>query len=376
LAGLKRKILMVVAAMVVVVVGMVVNQQRIDRLATFQGIHARAWAVDFYPNFDPRSTNVATTAFQAMGAHAVPPLRSMLRTRESWYEKLFVQQGKRLPVSARSYLSGKIKPGRSVMYRVTAARALGVVGTNATAAVPDLAEALTDSEVRWSAAQALASIGGPAIPALISATTNKDDNVRHAAVYGLGQAGTIAWPATEALLERVLDTNQLIQASAIYSLGQIGPRGLPMVLESFSADNTQRREAAAKAIKTMGTPPSQVWRTLIEYSTNAAPSLRQNSLEALRTLGINHPRVVANYFEAATDSDAGVRAAAARALGQANDWSTNARLSDTVVRLLGRNGNLDSNAVATLTALLSDAEAPVRDAARQTLARLQASSAN
>jgi HEAT repeat protein len=99
-------------------------------------------------------------------------------------------------------------------------------------------------------------------------------------------------------------------------------------------------------------------------------------LEALRTLGINHPRVVANYFEAATDSDAGVRAAAARALGQANDWSTNARLSDTVVRLLGRNGNLDSNAVATLTALLSDAEAPVRDAARQTLARLQASSAN
>ncbi len=251
-----------------------------------------------------------------------------------------------------------------------------MVGTNATAAVPDLAAALADTEARWAAAQALASIGGPAIPALAAATTNQDFNIRHAAVYGLGQAGTNAWPATEALLDRVLDSHESVRASALYSLGQVGQKGVPPVLAAFSSESELRREAAAKAIRAMNSPPRQVLRTLLEYSTNPSPSLRQHSLEALQILKINHPRVVANYFAATADSDWAVRATAARALGQANTWSTNAALGDTVVRLLGRSGDLDSNVAATLTGLLADPEVPVRNAAQQTLVSLQSSRTN
>ena len=216
-------------------IGLLVQRRRADQLATYQGIHASAWAMNFHPNFNHSSTNPATIAFEAMGVNAVPPLRAMLQTRETWYARLFVQQGRVLPTGTRNYLAGKVKAGRSGIYRVAAARALGVVGTNATAAVPDLVVALAENNTRWAAAQALASIGGPAIAALASATTNKDFNIRHAAVYGLGQAGTNALSATEALVERVCDPVEQVRASALYSLGQIGRPGVPVVLEAFSS---------------------------------------------------------------------------------------------------------------------------------------------
>jgi len=357
-------------------VSLMVRGRRVDKFATYQGIQAKDWAMALQPNFNPGSTNVATTAFQVMGRHAVPALRAMLKTRPSWYEKHFVQQRSRLPTGAQTYLAGKIKPGRSGMYRICAARALGIVGTNATEAVPDLAATLGDNDARWAAAQALASIGGPAIPALASAATNIDANIRHAAVFGLGQAGTNALPATEALLTCVRDPAEFVRASVLYSLGQFGRPGVPVILEAFSSDSPERREAATKALEGMNSPTWQISSTLMEFTTNSSPRLRQNSLEALQSLRLRQSRVVIHYFKATADPDAGVRRAGARGLAQANSWSTNAALSEVVAHLLGREGSLQSNAVETLTRLLSDSESPVREAARQSLASLQASTSN
>jgi len=376
LVGLKRKILIALAVLAVIVIGLFVQRRRADQLATYQGIHACAWAVNFHPNFNPSSTNIATIAFNAMGANAVPPLRAMLKTREPWYARLFVQQGRVLPTGTRTYLGGLIKPGRSGMYRVAAARALGVVGTNATAAVPDLVAALAENNTSWAAAQALASIGGPAIAALASATTNKDFNIRHAAVYGLGQAGTNALPATEALVERVCDPVEYVRSSALYSLGQIGRPGMPVVLEAFSTYDSTHRMAAVEAIRAMDTPPRQVFVTLLEFSTNASPTLRQNSLEALQTLRVNHARVLGAYFKALDDPDPGVRASATRALGQASIWKTNSVLGEMTIRLLGRSGSLDGNVHDVLNNMLADPDSSVRTAAQQTLASLQSPSAN
>lgn len=376
MAGLKRTILIALAVLVVIVVALFVQRRRVDQLATYQGIHASAWAVNFYPTFNPSSSNITTFAFETMGTNAVPPLRTMLKSRKPWYARLFAQQGKFLPAGARNYLAGKIKPDRSVMYRVAAARALGVVGTNATAAIPDLVAALGDSNTRWASAQALASIGGPAIAALAAATTNQDVNVRHAAVYGLGQGATNSWPATQALLDRLHDDREEVRASALYALGRVGPRGVPIVLAAFSSESESRREAAAKAIKAMNSPPRQVLRTLLEYATNASPSLRQNALEALQVLRISHPRVIVNYFEATKDVAPGVRAVAARALVQAGMWRTNAALSNAVIRLLGRSGDLSRDVEAALNPLLTDPEVSVRTAAQQTLADLQFPVAN
>ncbi|HEX5221693.1 MAG TPA: HEAT repeat domain-containing protein [Verrucomicrobiae bacterium] len=373
---MRRKIFIALLVLVAIIVVLVVRGRRVDRLATYQGIAARDWAVVFHPNFNPANTNVATVAFQAMGRNAVPALRTMLKTRPSWYERLYVQQRNKLPTRAQMYLAGKIKPGRSGMYRTCAARALGVLGTNATEAVPDLAVALADNEARWAAAQALAIIGGPGITALASAATNIDANVRHAAVTGLGQAGTNALPAVAALVGCARDPAEFVRASAIYSLGQLGSLGLPAILEAFSSGSPERREAATVALQGVSSPLWQVSSALMEFTTNASPQLRRNSLEALQSLRVSHPRVVLHYFKATMDPDAGVRSAGARGLAQVNRWNTNAALSGAVARLLGRDGSLQSNAVETLTLLLSDSELPVREAARQSLASLQAANTN
>jgi len=376
LAELKRKIFIALLVLVAIIVTLAVRGRRVDKLATYQGIQAKEWALTFQPNLNPANTNAATVAFQVMGRNAVPALRAMLKTRPSWYEKHYVQQRNKLPTRAQVYLAGKIRPGRSGMYRICAARALGIVGTNATEAVPDLAAALGDNDARWAAAQALASIGGPAITALASAATNIDANIRHAAVSGLGQAGTNALPAIEALLECVRDPAEFVRASALYSLGQIGRPGVPVLLEAFSSDSSERREAATKALEGMNSPTWQISSTLMELTTNSSPRLRQNSLEALQSLRLRQPRVVIHYFKATVDPDAGVRRAGARGLAQVNSWSTNGALSEVVAHLLGREGSLQSNAVETLTLLLSDSELPVREAARQSLASLQPSTSH
>ena len=374
--SLKRKILIALIVIGALLAAFVFHRERADHVVTYQGKRARVWAMEFSINFDPRSTNAAMTAFHIMGSNAVPELRAMLKTREPWYGKLLMRQGKSLPTTAQGYLVRTIKPGQTVSMRIAAARALGVIGTNAISAVPDLALALGDIDVRWAASQALASIGGSAIPALAIATTNKDANTRHAAVYGLGQAGTNAVGSTTALLDAVRDPSQAVQASALYSLGQIGRSGLPSVLAAFSTDSAERRDAATRAIKAMNNPPRQVLSALLEFPTNSSPELRRNSLEALQSLHLNHPRVVTAYFEAMNDSSPGVRASAARALGQARVWATNAALSEATVRLLGRSGSLDGNAQTELNGLLDDPEPSVREAAQQSLADLRTTTAN
>ena len=126
----------------------------------------------------------------------------------------------------------------------------------------------------------------------------------------------------------------------------------------------------------MNTPPRQILKSLLAFSTNSSPALRQHSLEALQTLRLNHPRVVAMYVLALDDPDPGVRRTAAQAMNQATVWATNAALSETTVRFLGWSGNLDSNIIVSLTALLDDPEPLVRTAAQQALTHLQTATAN
>jgi len=371
--GLRRKIPILLTVLAVLAVAWVARRWRAEHAATFQGIHARDWALNFHPGFNPGKSNLTYLAFSTMGSNAVPPLQAMLKDREPWYSILLTASGRWLPATTRNYLFQKLRPGRSGLHRIVAARALGAVGTNAIAAVPDLVAALGDNDARWAAAQALANIGGPALLALTAATTNQDVNIRHAAVYGLGQAGTNAWAAAPALLDRVRDTNESVRASALYSLGRVGQGGVPAVLEEFSSDDPARVRASVQAIKAMNQPPRQVLRTLLEFSTNASPELRRNSLEALQTLRLNHPRVVATYLQAVADSNALVRASAIRALGQANVWTTNATLGEFTLRLLGRTGSLEGRVQTALSQSLADPDESVRLAAEQSLNRLRAS---
>ena len=373
-----RFLLIVLAIAALGIAVALVNQKRSYQLAVYRDRHASEWAADFHPNFDPRGTNEAMQAFKVMGSNAVPALRSLLNSRAPFYEKTLLQNARRLPLGTRRYLFDKIKPGQSVARRISAARALSVIGASAHEAVPDLIVALKDpaGEIRWAAAQALARLGDHAISALAATTTNENVTLRQTAVYALGEAGTNAAPAAAALFDCVLDTNESVQASALYSLSRIGPAGVPIVLAAFSTDDPARRVAAAKAIQAMNRPPRQVTRTLLEFATNASPTVRLQSLEALQVLRLKYPYVVATYFRALNDLDPDVRCAAARAMSAAAGSATNIALGEFTARTLGLSGTLESNIVAKLNGLLADPEPSVRTAAQRALKDIQTTSPN
>lgn len=125
---------------------------------------------------DPEARGKASLAIVRLGEPAVPGLIEMLKSEDP-------------------------------QHRVTAASTLFGMGPKARAAVPALAEALSNdpsSDMRVSAAMALESIGpdaAPAVPALVRALKDRETVVRQRAAIALGSIGAGARDALPALAD-------------------------------------------------------------------------------------------------------------------------------------------------------------------------------
>lgn len=119
--------------------------------------------------------------------------------------------------------------------RCAAALALGQL--RAPAAAPALAVALADPSgwVRDSAGDALAMIGEPALPVLVTALADRRDGVRVRAAAALRKAVVSAlgnlpaaefpssyWPAVNALFQALNDPNRLVRHNAYETLDKLG----------------------------------------------------------------------------------------------------------------------------------------------------------
>ncbi len=315
---MKRKL--VIAAIVTLVLAiaaiLLVRDEQQFRLATHNGKTVKEWAGELYLNYDPRTTNAATAAFVVMGSNAVPALRSILSSREPIYERTFLQQARRIPLAARKYLFQKLKPGRTIEYRVGAARALGVIGLAASDALPEMLGALseTNSQIQWVAAQNISALGPRAITSLTALVTNTNVNTRHTAIYALGEARTNALPATPFLIRATMDTNENIRASAFYSLSRIGRSAIPFTVTMAASDpDPDLRNAAFRSLIVLLPSPGRVPQALLVSSTNNAEMRRLAILSLGRSRLTNDHAI--KLFQAAThDEDASVREAANRAL--------------------------------------------------------------
>ena len=315
---MKRKLVIAasITLLLAIAAALLIRDEQQFRSATHNGKTAKEWAGELYLNYNPRTTNAATEAFIVMGSNAVPALRALINSRAPIYEKTFLQQARRIPIAARQYLFQKLKPGRSLEYRIGAVRAIGVIGETAVEALPELVTAIseTNSQIRWAAAQAISSLGPQAISALTNLLTDTNTDVRHSAIYGLGEAGTNALPAAPALILATLDTNQHIRASTYYSLSRIGRSALPMAVEMAATHtNDTIRDAAFHSLIVLLPNPIRVPQSLLVASTNTA-EIRRLAIIALSRSRITNSYAMKLFQTATNDEDATVRDAATLAL--------------------------------------------------------------
>lgn len=282
----------------------------------YQGKSITEWAVELNATYEPRGTNAATIVFRTLNSNAVPTLRSLVNLREPLFERTFLQHARKIPAKPRSYLFQKLKPGRTIQIRLGAIRALGVIGPAAREALPEMLVALSDpdSNIRWTAAQTICQLGPEAVTALIPLTANIDANLRHAAVYSLGEANTNALPATISLLRNTLDTNESICGSAYYSLSRIGRAALPQVIATADTNTDPAlRNAALRSLIVLTPPPGWMLSSHLQISTNSA-EIRRLAILSLSRSRLTNFHAMNIFTNALADEAPAVRDAAELAL--------------------------------------------------------------
>jgi Protein of unknown function (DUF2961)/HEAT repeats/HEAT repeat/PBS lyase HEAT-like repeat len=133
-----------------------------------------------------------------------------------------------------SFYEGKLKSDQA-WEKVQAARAVGSFGGEGASAVPDLTKALTEKDegLREAAAWSLGQIGpraaGQAVPALAKALTDESAKVRCVAAIGLREMGVKAAPAIPELIHALDDPVNYVRASAATAFGAMGEAAQPAV---------------------------------------------------------------------------------------------------------------------------------------------------
>ena len=145
---------------------------------------------------------------------------------------------------------------------IAAANQLAAIGKPA---IPALIKALgdSDSSVRRGAIAALSKIGEPAVPALIGALGDYTSRVRlHAAwALGEGEVAKAAKKAVPALIMTLADEYEDVRATAAFSLGLIGEPAkvaVPALAEALGDERQQIRSVAAEALRRIGTAEAVV----------------------------------------------------------------------------------------------------------------------
>jgi HEAT repeat protein len=112
--------------------------------------------------------------------------------------------------------------------------------------------------VRETAADALARIGGPAVPALIETLHDPDNSIRAQAARALARMGPKAAPALQELIAALNDEDREVRQGAARALGQIGPDAEEAVPALIQALKDPRNKPVVEPMETEVVVPERV----------------------------------------------------------------------------------------------------------------------
>lgn len=324
----------------------------------------------------------AVWALRARGSNAVPELIALLHARDPWWREKIWQWLPKLPLRWSVRIAQRIGSPTATLTREAAARALGLLGTNAAPAVPELARALRRSEgrIRQEAALALTRIGPAAVPHLTDALRDASPQVRQAAAFALGEIGPSAREAVPLLAHRLGDGDEWVRRTCAGTLARLGLDGLQALIEAAGKPLEPARETAQKLLAEPFLATGGAELELQKMATNADAAVRLRALEILAAVRALQPTALTVAYAALKDPDPPVRAAAIQCLGERGPDVSGAApvleelLHDPAAQVraraawaLGQIAPADPGVRASLANALEDADLNVRTAARQAL---------
>jgi HEAT repeat protein len=298
-------------------------------LDIFRGKTPRDWAVELSYGTDQKQRDDAALALQRLGSNAVPALVAMFGAEPAFYQPVLVKFAFRLPEKQQDALLRSVKLVDAAGLRLSAARALAALGSEARTAIPDLSGMIydSDSRVSFAAMRALGKIGPDALPILTNTLHDPDPELRRQAALALGVMGTNAADTVSLLARRLNDPSDLVAAAASQTLRHFRQLGVP----SLNYSTTTAQQIAL--------------REQTEMRRGILPALYDFAWQQ------RDPQVVPVLTAHLNDPDAALR-----------QWAAHA---------LGKMGSCSSNTVPLLTSLLSDREQSVRVAATNALIEIR-----
>jgi HEAT repeat protein len=143
------------------------------------------------------------------------------------------------------------------LVRRRAVDVLETMGKDAAPAIPALVTALSDRDgfVRWAAARTLGQLA-PAqpdlvVPGLVGLLTEKDIDIRNVSALALARYGREALPAVNALANAILHSDgefRIVGIQAIKAIGEEATGAVEALIINLSYPNTQVRQGAAEAL--------------------------------------------------------------------------------------------------------------------------------
>ncbi len=213
---------------------------------------------------------------------------------------------------------------RDVGHRQEIIRAIGRLGPEAAESVPALIAILEGPEqnLRWCAAEALASIGKVAVPPLLKALFHENKSVTEYAALALQRVRPVAATAVPALLQFVADQDKNVQIAAIKALGAIGTEPdkiVPALVGRLKAGDPEVAVAVCQSLRMMESRAAGAVPALIEALGSRHKEVRRWAADVLHTLGPSAREAIPALLQAIKSKDWGLRATAAAALGSIGD---------------------------------------------------------
>ena len=187
-------------------------------------------------------------------------------------------------MSERRDIPGLVKAlrNRDQAVQYEAAEALGNIGDpSATEALMDALTGDQYSGIRWKAAEALGKIGAPAVPHLIQALKNPDEDIRWKAAVTLGEIGDLR--AVEPLADLLGDEDRFVRSRAAYALGLLGADVVPPLKNALLNGSVEIRRGAVAALGNIRHPDAI--EALIQALNDPSDEVWQDVIAALSRLG-------------------------------------------------------------------------------------------